>query len=503
MTRTDSRRERQVLKSLRQAQDSARAGRLDEALAFQANAIELSRALAERFPDDPRHSESIASALYGQASMLARTGRPADAVEALGESEQLYRSITGLVGIPDTAPLIADVGARRALALAADGRGGSAVPEAEAAVAFYEQYEQAATNADVAMSRRRDLARVCATNAEILTRFGDPDVAVASADRALRLYLSRERTPTRFAIDPGDVGYLVTAASVAATIHGWHGRIDVSLAAAQLALQFADLATLRDPLRTISARVDRTTLQGRADFGQAVATALRDRADPGGPQARSAGGDDALTAASIIGVLRKIATSRMPAPSAGSERLTTLAQALGQAGHAELGSDIIAPALDCAITTPAGRCSPELAPGYARRLAELAVSVLPGALADGVRIGLEAHYLYAAASSAQVPAMRYQFAEFGPAWARVLLACSAAFEHDGDLRMALDLASWAAGTAMQLAPLAPLNSGVLVPLVRQCVECHGRMLIATGDWEDGEAALAQARAFGVPSAGSH
>jgi tetratricopeptide (TPR) repeat protein len=493
MTRTDSRREQQVLKLLREAQDSARAGRLDEALAFQANAIELSRVLAERFPADPRHRESIASGLYGQAGILARASRPADAVEALAESEQLYRSITGLAGIPDTAPLIADVGARRARALAADGRGGSAVPEAEAAVAFYEQYEQAAPTADVRMSRRRDLARVCATNAEILTRFGDPDVAVACADRALRLYLSRERTQPRFAIGPGDVGYLVTAASVAATIHGWHGRIDVSLAAARLALRFADLARLRDPLRTISARVDRMTLEGRTDFGQAVATALRDRADPGG--------DDAQTAADVITVFRKIATRRMPAPSAGSDRLTTLVQALGHAGHAELGSDITAPALDCAITTPAGRCSPELAPGYARRLAELAVSVLPGALADGVRIGLEAHYLYAAASAARVPAMRYQFAEFGPAWARVLLACSAAFEHDGDLRMALDLASWAAGTAMQLAPLAPLNSGVLVSLVRQCVECHGRMLLATGDRENGTAALAQARAIGAPPAG--
>jgi hypothetical protein len=184
----------------------------------------------------------------------------------------------------------------------------------------------------------------------------------------------------------------------------------------------------------------------------------------------------------------------MPSPSSGAG-LTTLAGALARTGNDDLSTDITRPPLDCAISTPAGRCSPQMAPLHALRLAELAISVLPGAPADGIRIGLEAHYLYAAASRRQVVAMRYQFAEFGPAWARVLLACSAAFEQQGDLKMALDLASWAAGTAHELAPFMPMDSG-LAPLVRQCVERHGRMLMATGDRQGGQAALAAAGSMG-------
>jgi hypothetical protein len=105
--------------------------------------------------------------------------------------------------------------------------------------------------------------------------------------------------------------------------------------------------------------------------------------------------------------------------------------------------------------------------------------------------------MYAAASRLQVTAMRYQFADFGPAWARDLLACSAAFEQCGDLRMALDLASWSAGTARQLMPFSLLDAR-LTQLVRRCIERHGRMLIATGSRQDGEAALATARTIADP-----
>jgi hypothetical protein len=529
----DRRRERQVRQLLDQARREAQSGQAGDALRFQGEAIELSRALAGQYPADPRHRLSVASALYSQASMLTRAGRPADAVQALDESEQLYRSLGGTPGMPDIPPLVADISARRALALAGDGRGASAVPEAAAAVAFYE--EMAGT--DPARSRQRDLARVCADNAEVLARFGDPDIAAASADRAVRLYLSGA-PPGTLCVSREDVGYLVTAASVGATIHAWHGRIEVSLAAAQLALKFASPGPLQETLRAVAARVDGLPPAGRASFGQDVAAALR--RPPGAPSAAPAGpvahagpdahagpvtpaepatpsepatptapaapttvassGDDAEAAAHVIGMLRAVAAVRMPAPSAGSAELITLTQALGRVGQVELGTGITRPALDGAIITPAGRCSPQMAPSYARRLAELAVAVLPAAPADGIRIGLEAHYLYAAASSRRVTAMRYQFAEFGPAWARVLLACSAEFERHGDLRMALDLASWAAGAAQQLAPLAALDFQVLVPLVRQCVERHGRMLMATGDRDEGEAALAAARTIGRPAA---
>jgi tetratricopeptide (TPR) repeat protein len=490
MASTDRRREQEVLRLLDQAERELRAGQVAAALWSQGQAIEASRALAEQHPDDPRHRLSMASALYGLASMLTRAGRPGDAVQALDQSEWFYRSIAGAAGMPDTAPLIADVSARRALAFAADGRGASAVPEAEKAMAFYEEVA-----GDLPTARQRDLARVCAANAEVLARYGDPDVAVASADRALRIYLSAS-SRGKFAIDREEVGYLVTAASVAATIHAWYGRIEVSLQAADLALQFVGSpARFQKALRSVAARVDGMTPAGRAAFGHDVAAVLRGagRSLPGAPPPESDAGDDAVTAARILAMLQAVAARGMPAPSAGGPELTTLADALEHVGHAEAGADLIRAALEVAIITPAGRCGPQIAPVYGQRLAELAVSVLPTAPADGIRIGLEAHYLYAVASNRRVPAMRHQLAEFGPAWARVLLACSVAFEQYGDLRMALDLASWAAGVARQLAPIA---LGELTPLVRQCIERHGRMLIATGDQQAGEAALATARTIG-------
>jgi hypothetical protein len=470
---------------LDQAQRERGSGRLDTALRLQGEAITLSRELAGQHPDDPRNQLSLASALYSLGSMLTGAGQAGRAVQVLDESEQFYRQITGSPGMPQTAPLIADIAVRRALAFAADGRGASAVLEAAQAVEFYEPLADAGGSSP----HRRDFARVCADNAKILARFGDPDMAVGSADRALRIYLSRGPTPNSFAIDREDIGYLVTAASVAVAIHAWHGRIEVGLIAAQAAVQFTGIASLQESLRAVAARVNGMTTAQRAGFGQEVAAALR---APAGPGAGGAG--DVATVVQAVTVFRQIAGLWMPESPAGDEKLTTLAEALGHLGHSELGTGITRPALDCAIITPGGRCSPQLAPAYALRLAELAVSRLPAAQADGLRIGLEAHYMFATASRLQVSAMRHQLADFGPGWARVLLACSAAFEQLGDMRMALDLAAWAAGAAGQLLPFALLDSS-LAAQARQCFVRHGRMLIATGDQQAGAAALAAADSF--------
>jgi tetratricopeptide (TPR) repeat protein len=483
VARSVRRQEQRVMGLLDQAQREMGSGRLDTALRLQGEAIALSRELAGQHPDDPRNQLSLASALYSLGSMLTGAGQAGQAVQVLDESEQFYRQITGSPGMPQTAPLIADIAVRRALAFAADGRGASAVLEAAKAVEFYEPLADAGGGGP----HRRDFARVCADNAKILARFGDPDMAVGSADRALRIYLSRRSAQNRVAVERQDIGYLVTAASVAAPIHAWYGRADVGLIAALAAVQFAGIAPLQESLDAVTARVNRMNGAQRAGFGQEVAAALRAPAGPG------AGGDVAAVVQAVT-VFRQLANVLMPEPPARDERLTTLAEALDTLGHSELGTGITRPALDCAIITPGGRCSPQLAPAYALRLAELAVSRLPAAQADGLRIGLEAHYMFATASRLQVSAMRHQLADFGPGWARVLLACSAAFEQLGDMRMALDLAAWAAGAAGQLLPFALLDSS-LAAQARQCFVRHGRMLIATGDQEAGAAALAAADSF--------
>lgn len=501
MARPETRRERHVLRLLGQARQEVRSGRWTEALRLQAEAIRASRALAEQHPGDPRHQLSMASALYSLGGMLTSAGRPAEAVGALDEGERLYRLISGSPGMPETAPLIADIAARRALALAADGLGASAVPQADTAVTTYEEL----AGADSHDPRQRDLARVYADNAKVLARFGDPDLAVGSADRAIRIYLARRPSSGTFAVEREEMGYLVLAASVAATIHAWHGRIEVSLAAAQLAMQFAGPPAVQEALRSVGQRVDRMTAGGRASFGADVAAALRRPASPSPvavaaaqPAREPIDPPDVAIVLNVMAMLQQ-AGGYVAAPRVtGSAELTTLASALAHTGHADLAADLTRPALDCAISTPAGRSPAQAAPLHARRLAELAVSVLPAAPADGIRIGLEAHFLYAAASGRPGTAIRYQFADFGPPWARVLLACSAAVERRGDLRMALDLASWAASTAQQLIPVA----AGFAPLAGQCIACHGRMLIATGDQQGGEVALATARALGGAAPGS-
>jgi hypothetical protein len=76
-------------------------------------------------------------------------------------------------------------------------------------------------------------------------------------------------------------------------------------------------------------------------------------------------------------------------------------------------------------------------------------------------------------------------------------ACSAAFEQRGELRMALDLASSAAGAAAQLVPVTMLDPG-LAPLVRDCIARHAAMMSATGDPQGANAALATLRQLGLP-----
>jgi hypothetical protein len=158
----------------------------------------------------------------------------------------------------------------------------------------------------------------------------------------------------------------------------------------------------------------------------------------------------------------------------------------------ELATSLIRPATDVALFSPFDRCSPEHAHEYAAQLADISIALLPQRRAEGLRLGLEAHYLFAIASRMQTPAMRYQMNGYGPPWARVLLACSRAYEAEGELSMALDLAAWGGGVAKNLLPFSALEPE-LRPLLHECVEQHGRLCIVTSDKREGEAILRQAK----------
>ena len=87
-----------------------------------------------------------------------------------------------------------------------------------------------------------------------------------------------------------------------------------------------------------------------------------------------------------------------------------------------------------------------------RGLAGLASELLPLDGAAGARLGMEAHTLLAGAARLGSGLLTEQLPAFGPAWAAVLLGCSRRAETEGDLALALDLASWGAGVAERLFP---------------------------------------------------
>src|SRR5262249_37685319 len=152
---------------------------------------------------------------YMLAAIHQAADRPDAAVAVLSECEGIYERL-GQAKFLDARPLIADVKIRRAGALADQGLGASAVVEAATAVTTYMQITGSADGE----KQMLDLARVLARNSLILARFGDPDMAVASADRAVRTYLTHP-------VNPEHAGYFCQALAQAALIHLDQGRLDL------------------------------------------------------------------------------------------------------------------------------------------------------------------------------------------------------------------------------------------------------------------------------------
>jgi hypothetical protein len=383
--------------------------------------------------------------------MLTENDEALESIPVLEESEQLYTAL-GAEGFLDVESLVADVRVRRAYSLAWTGRGATAVAESDEAVSVYE---------NLAGDHDFDLARTLALNAVIVHRFGDPDVAVSSADRAIRIWLSRRHSSTEFTIGGEEVGYLLAASAVAATVHARYERAAVSLFAAELGIQFLAAMT-SDPqvirwlgqVREAAAAHDSLSVERRVTLARTFAVTLRGL------------------------------TNRFELPPGTGP---TLAEVLDEVGEEELAGRITRPAIECVISTPSQRCASDVAPAYAERLADIALDLLPDG-PGGLSAGLEAHWLFAAASREGHPQLRHELDTFGRPWAEVLLAMSEAYEERDNATMALDLASWAAGIARQLLPYT-LVSADLAVLAARCLERHGRLLIAAGDEEEGEAAL--------------
>jgi tetratricopeptide (TPR) repeat protein len=404
----------------------------DNALRLRREAIARSRALADRFPDDLRHERSIAATLYAIGAIALDGDRPDEAVEALDECETLYESLGSRDALAPL-PFVCDVRARRGRALAAVGRGASAVADVDGAVRGY-----ATLTAGVADDHPHHLAlaRVLTAAAVVQFRFGDPDLAVGAADTAIRGYLARADAINSSPDVTEHAGYMADAVVVAEQVHAAQGRDDLRAAAVEL---FRQLVPLAEHRRVVAARVRH-------------------------PHA---------------GLLAPGAT--LP---------STLAEVLARHDRQELARETTRAAVDCAIRVPSERTSASTAHRVGTELARLvAVASAP---ADRLRVGLEAHWVLAAASEQQTHALRYGFDAVGDVWMRALLACAALLEETGDAAFALDVMSWAAGVAQQLTPHLFIDRAA-ANAVHDFHQQHARLLAAGGDVGGARQALRSAR----------
>jgi tetratricopeptide (TPR) repeat protein len=456
-----------------------------EALALYEEALAIARRIAAGHPADQSATRMVAEILYAMGEALVANGSPDVAAGVLAESETICRDLDRR-GAPAPS-LLADVHAAKGSAELARGHGATAVLELDTAVIIYIDL-----HTGVGDPYLLDLARVLALNASALRAYGDPDVAVASADAAVGFYRSRLAALSGTPDAARHNRYLRLAAGIAADIHAAHGRLDAALDA--------------DDVAVIAARAVATAA--------GLAQASRDQANRELAIALTRTGAHLRVlgrygeAESLVEEGCRIDSAGAAFALAGWERVSagvvpmTLARALDAAVEV-LGAGqvppvlleaLVGPAADRAVLVPSSRCSPQVSPGFAALLAGIAVQLLPSAAAAGVRIGLEAHYLFAVSSREQSTPMRHSYREFGFHWTLVLLVCSRHYAGANDLPMALDLAGWADAAAMGLVPFLA-GAPALATLVRECLTNRADLYVRSGDLEAGAEVLRVVRSL--------
>ena len=416
--------------------------------------------------------------LLSQARTLAGEGRYDEAITRLLQAEQEYLELAH----GDDDPYLADLWVLRGVAQSSRGYGASAVLDLDAGVQVL---------GGAAEEYPLELATALALNAAVLEDYGDPDLAVRSADAAIGLFLRHQDR-----LDEGPDGatnahHLCLAARVAGDVHAGAGRLDIAQRADDIAVRTADRLADSDSDADQKLLVEAMTRR-------ALRLRAAGNADEARPLFRAAIDADLAAAEAVSEKL-----SRPRRPTLG-EALTLVGDRVGRTAHPSLLA-LTEGAGDRPLVAPSGRCALESATDAARELATLAGLALAavdvssngsagtdGLDAAGRRIGLEAHYLFAIASRYGARAMRFELGEHGPVWARLLLDLSAAFETDGDARLAMDMAAWGGGLANSLLPFGARDPQTKA-LAADCIERHGRLLAAAGDAERAADAMTAVR----------
>jgi tetratricopeptide (TPR) repeat protein len=449
--------------ALQTAQVLIEEGRADEAGPYQQRVIELAR---ERAGDRPDHYEAkhlMAATQYELAGSLNASGRHEEALAALHEAQLGYTELSD-AGVLDATSFLADVRARRAMTQAHRGYGATAVLEMDGAVIAYGQLVGGANG----VLHQPDFARVLAMNALILRRYGDPDLAVASADAATQLFLQLADQINTSPQSLSYARYLCSATAVSADVHSAEGRLDLALEADEVGLSTADTLADSESATDLRTLVSALTRKGKH-------LGVVGRIIEGENCLQTAFATDPETAARVTEEL-----DRGIPPSL----TTALENAEIKLGPYEQYYRLLAlsePAPGMTLATVSGRTDPESAAVRATELAELVRPMLPHDAETALTLGLEAHYLFAISSERESHRMRYETSTYAPVWARVLLDISEAYHAAGQTAMALDLASWCAEVATALIPFTMTDVEVK-ELAGACYRHHGDLLAAKGDF---------------------
>ena len=434
------------------------AGRYQEALTKHEAAEPLFRGLKQDHPEDSRPAQTLGSLLYSKGQCLAEVGRLDDAIAALGESEQIYAELP--VSLGDPRKLIADVRARKGQVESSRGRGASAVVLLNSAVSTYQRI----LGQEAYGHELLDLVRVASQNASVLLKHGDPNLAAMSADFAIRFYLSHaQELNQRPAIANVHAPFLCSAARTALLVHAVHNRLEIATAAADTYMQTArSIAQTRRP-------IDITRLAEALAWMGILAQARGEDAE----SKRYLAEARTLDGAAVF----KVEDNWQYAKKGNHTLLITVASALTTAvkafGRASVSAELeqamafslLVPGSKVLVFTSSARCSGETALARAQELAELATALMPSSPDAGLRLGLEAHYVFSAASQDQTATLRHRFSEWGVPWARTLLACSRTFRDRGNIQMAEDITDACLGVAQGLIPFAADD-----PKVRQLLD---------------------------------
>jgi hypothetical protein len=232
-------------------------------------------------------------------------------------------------------------------------------------------------------------------------------MAANSADRAIALYMGRQNELGGTIARLSCLDYLSTALDVAVDIHAFQDRWDIAFQAAALAVRCARFHA-RTGAPPHARKLVRTLVK------QPLWLQRSGRVQESEPVLAEARGLDPAVANDAERSWWKNRTNReRHYKSTTAAALDEATKHVGIARIAALTSRAHGAGVYSMVSIPSMRCPPEVAHVWATEWAHLTLDLMVRAPAAAIRLGLEAHYLFASASRAQTLALRYTLSETG------------------------------------------------------------------------------------------